>query len=198
MARATPHIDMRVIKTKQAIRSALAKLMAERDISLISVSDVARVAMVNKKTFLAHYASVYAVLEEMETSALSSLEEAVGSVDVLVDRSRLTHALRSLGTLASDRTGDLGCLLSSRVRDELLSKVRVRLGDEFSSRMRSGEKKVGYTIDFVAGGIVSVLSQWADSGFAGSVDDVASVVESFTREALSSFPAAQDTRQRSL
>jgi AcrR family transcriptional regulator len=48
------------LKQNRRSGSALAKLMAERDISLISVSDVARVAMVNKKTFLAHYASVYA------------------------------------------------------------------------------------------------------------------------------------------
>jgi AcrR family transcriptional regulator len=189
MARSASHIDMRVIKTKRSIRSALAHLMTQRDISLISVSDVAHAAMVNKKTFLAHYASIYAVVEEMEGSALTSLKDTVGSADVIFDSERLGEVLCQIGAMASDTTSEFGCLLRSRVRDEFLSKMRVCISDKIGSdtidsHIRASSKRVGYAIDFVSGGVVSIFSRWIDSGFKGSATDVASAMESFARSAL--------------
>ena len=42
--------DRRVMKTKKAIRSAFARLLAEKDIDRITVKDIAEAADVNRKT----------------------------------------------------------------------------------------------------------------------------------------------------
>lgn len=51
--------DMRCIKTKKAIKNALANLMTEKDISQITVTDISELAMINRKTFYAHMWGIF-------------------------------------------------------------------------------------------------------------------------------------------
>jgi len=50
--------DLRVIKTKRAIRQAFAELVSRMPLEDITVSDIAQQALINRKTFYAHYAGV--------------------------------------------------------------------------------------------------------------------------------------------
>lgn len=94
-----PKMDMRIRKTRHAICEALERLMTERDISQISVKDVADTALINKKTFYAHYDSVYAVLDEMESTVVEALGETMEKFDLLRDRHALRSIFRRLTTL---------------------------------------------------------------------------------------------------
>ena len=58
--------DRRVIKTKRAIKSAFAKLLSEKDINDITISDIAAVADINRKTFYNYYSGVHEVVDEMD------------------------------------------------------------------------------------------------------------------------------------
>ena len=54
--------DRRVRKTKKQLRGALTSLLLEKDISRVTVRDVADLADVNRGTFYAHYSDVYDLL----------------------------------------------------------------------------------------------------------------------------------------
>ena len=73
MARETE--DRRVRKTKKQLRSALTSLLLEKDISRITVRDVADRADVNRGTFYAHYSDVYDLLRQLEDDLLTHLDE---------------------------------------------------------------------------------------------------------------------------
>ena len=49
----TTHIDRRVVKTKRAIKEAFAKLLTQKDINDITISDIAAEANINRKTTVA-------------------------------------------------------------------------------------------------------------------------------------------------
>ena len=67
--------DRRVRKTKKQLRGALTSLLLEKDISHITVRDVADLADVNRGTFYAHYSDVYDLLHQLEDDLLSRLDE---------------------------------------------------------------------------------------------------------------------------
>ena len=50
--------DLRVIKTRQAIRIALISLLSEKELSDITISELSARAQVNRKTFYRHYRSI--------------------------------------------------------------------------------------------------------------------------------------------
>lgn len=69
------------IRSKKLIRMAMVELLAEKDISKITVVDIIHRADLSRNTFYAHYQDVFAVLEEMENDFLAEmnlyLDEAI-------------------------------------------------------------------------------------------------------------------------
>lgn len=51
--------DIRVIKTRRAIKAAFAALIEEKDLEKITVSELANRAEINKGTFYLHYKDIY-------------------------------------------------------------------------------------------------------------------------------------------
>jgi len=56
--------DLRIIKTKEALRTALLKLLKEKSLEQISISQLCREAKINRGTFYLHYENVEALFEE--------------------------------------------------------------------------------------------------------------------------------------
>ena len=69
------------IRSKKLIRAAMIELLAEKDISKITVVDIIKRADLSRNTFYAHYQDIFAVLEELEDEFLSGmnayLDEAI-------------------------------------------------------------------------------------------------------------------------
>lgn len=62
------------IRSKAMIKEALIKLLgAQQDLSQISVSDIVKVANINRGTFYNHYNNIIDVIEEMETELFTEL-----------------------------------------------------------------------------------------------------------------------------
>ena len=55
--------DLRVIKTRQAIRSALISLLSEKELSDITISELSARAQVNRKTFYYHFEDIFSLLK---------------------------------------------------------------------------------------------------------------------------------------
>ena len=67
-------VDRRVIKTKRAIKNAFARLLTEKDINEITISDIAAVADINRKTFYNYYSGVHEVIDEIENDIMLVIE----------------------------------------------------------------------------------------------------------------------------
>lgn len=65
--------DLRIIKTKKAIREALFEILLTKDIHDITVCELASHATINRKTFYLHYSSVEDVLEEFHNELTTEL-----------------------------------------------------------------------------------------------------------------------------
>ena len=74
--------DRRVRRTRAALQRALIGLVAERDLSQISVADVVDRADVNRSTFYAHYQDVHELAEAACTSMIDDLIGLVVALDL--------------------------------------------------------------------------------------------------------------------
>lgn len=57
--------DLRVIKTERAIYNALTELLKKKELSKITISELAEKAEINKATFYLHYTDIYSLYQEM-------------------------------------------------------------------------------------------------------------------------------------
>ena len=58
--------DLRVRKTKEAIRSAFKSMICEMDYEQITIKELTQRAQINRKTFYLHYSSLEDLLEELQ------------------------------------------------------------------------------------------------------------------------------------
>ncbi|MGN0164329.1 MAG: TetR/AcrR family transcriptional regulator [Candidatus Ornithomonoglobus sp.] len=69
--------NQRIMLTKRLLKEALLKLMAEKNIQKISVSELCQSAGINRSTFYKHYGSQYDVLRELEIDTVNKIEEVL-------------------------------------------------------------------------------------------------------------------------
>ncbi|MBR6400512.1 MAG: TetR/AcrR family transcriptional regulator [Firmicutes bacterium] len=63
--------DIRIIRSRAAIRHAFLELLKERDYHSITISDIAQRAMINRKTFYFHYDTKNDLYDEIITDTLN-------------------------------------------------------------------------------------------------------------------------------
>ena len=61
------------IRSKNLIKKALAKLLHEKDLSKITVSDIIRESDISRGTFYAHFPDVAGVVEQIEKEELEKV-----------------------------------------------------------------------------------------------------------------------------
>ena len=184
------HIDLRVKRSQAAIRSAVVSLISEKPTQDITAKDVAERALINKKTFYAHYPSVRAVLQEIENDAVSEVSGIVESGDVSTP-SGLSKVLAQLKALSTNDGSAFGALvrtpartlLSERLRRELSGRLGglSSVSSQLSASLSSG---VSCAVDFAAGGIVSLLASWLFGERVMSEDELSQAVIQSVRSCL--------------
>ena len=72
-------MDLRIVKTKRAIKEAFLQIRAEMPLEKVKVRDICKLALINKSTFYHHYEDVFALSDELENEVL---EISFNQIDV--------------------------------------------------------------------------------------------------------------------
>ncbi len=184
------HSDLRVVKTRRVIRSALFKLMSEKELSKITVSELCACAEINRKTFYRHYRTIPDVIEELEGEILGEFSEImrtsggsvldVGAVirDISLVVARRREFFMSLMKHNSDLFGN------GRIKEALRRTLMVAL------------KKVGTITDeptlraaaeFTVSGVLSLYAAWFDSGCEDDLNFLTEVSVKMVTSGLMAF-----------
>ena len=81
-------MDLRIKKTKRAIRSAFYELIREKPLEKITVREIAERAEINKTTFYAHYETVYDLVDQLEQEAVAEVISQLNTAQGLLSSPR--------------------------------------------------------------------------------------------------------------
>ncbi|MFC3980681.1 TetR/AcrR family transcriptional regulator [Streptosporangium jomthongense] len=179
--------DRRVRRTQKALQGALIELVEERDLSRLSVADVAGRAGVSRSTFYDHYRDVHELAEAACTVMIDELIGAVpGPGAVSEDPARdAPQKLLAFFTTLAEHAGLYRALLgpsgSARVIDHI--RRRATAAGYAGARQARGKATVGATVEaageavrqgdgdphdvpaaFAAGALVGVAADWLQRG----------------------------------
>lgn len=183
--------DLRVVKTRQIIKRAFVRLLADRPLSQITVTALAEEAMINRKTFYNHYASLDEVLADLEQDILdrllSALRESNNSCLEIVP------VLRSLGDMIQENKEILIKIVRhspERLQEGRLAEMLRRtmevtlrsagLRDPFTQRALSL---------FVVSGVLSLYSAWLETGCREPLERLVDAAQRLIYGSLSQFLA---------
>lgn len=173
-------MDRRIIKTKKAIQNAYFNLLIEKGTSKITISEIARRANIDRKTFYLHYESTDEILREVAKDRFTDL------MRILEDNSFFERPfdagifLQSLNRLIEKDIelhqeiaahSDFGYFWM-QIREILVQTIV----DMLSKFVDLNAKELSIYARFLASGVTNVYSSWLNKEIPVSLDELSSIV----------------------
>lgn len=76
--------DLRVIKTKRNIKATFLKLLSEKPLDKISITELAKAAEINKGTFYLHYVDIYELYNELLSDFINEFADKIDCYDLFI------------------------------------------------------------------------------------------------------------------
>ncbi len=169
--------DKRVIRTKKAIKAALFKIMEEKDISSISISELTAKANVNRRTFYTHYRNITDILNEIEGDLVSALRELVRKFDTNNFEESTYNLFLGLNELITVEFDYYFHLVRVDMRSMLMSrlkKVIKTLTDQLLEDFCHNHGEDASVISaFIVGGFLNTYLEWHNNSADISLEHAA-------------------------
>lgn len=103
-------MDLRIQRTKAAIKSAFLELRAAKPVEKITVTELTRLANINKATFYLHYSDIYALSDDIEDALIDEVLNDLNVKGNFFDNPK-QYASRIFAALVAHR-GDIDTIFS--------------------------------------------------------------------------------------
>ena len=170
-------MDRRIIKTEKAIRKAYFDLLVERKTSRISISDIARKADIDRKTFYLHYDSVDQVLSDY-------LDERMVYIDSLLEKYHYfdnpfdveTIYMITEETQRNDDIKYLKLIAGNSAYDELWLRIQMKISEAAvklnRSNLRGTDEALKIASEYFSSGVINVYRKWLNGDYDADLHEI--------------------------
>ena len=166
--------DRRVIYTKKLLRDSLLSLMEEKPVSRISVTELCKIAGVNRGTFYSHYREPKDVLDNMEEELFGDIGEILSTFSDARDIFRAIvmtlHRNRIACRMLISHNGDPECIAR-------IEKISLNYFEEhLHNKLNIDPTAARYLHAFMFSGTVAVLREWLINDPGRSPEEIAEII----------------------
>lgn len=187
----TAHIDRRVVKTKRAIKEAFAKLLTQKDINDITISDIAAEANINRKTFYNYYGGIYEVVGEIEDDIVRLIDKEVTGIGFQNSLQSPYLIFEKLTKVINTDTDFFGYLLGMNANVSLERKIADLLKSKFKmfvlQDVEISELRLNLMAEFIISGMVAVYRRWFNSDRSEPIETISKEMQLLAFEGLNGF-----------
>ena len=183
--------DRRVQRTQKNIRNALISLLSEKELSQITVKELADKADINRKTFYSYYSGIDDILDKIEDEIVEKLLAIIRDYDFRSSDFDAYALFCSLNQIINDDFELYQSLIFSNNYDFLLIKVKntikKTLLERYAPKINAQNNLLGLYAEYVASGIVSMYIEWFHSDNSVSLEELAKAASDITLFGFSSY-----------
>ena len=168
-----------VRNTKRRLREGLLSLLQERQLSEISVRELAELADVNRGTFYFHYNDLHDMLQQLEDEFFQGFYAVLNSREPTApDRSSACSYLQSVFTFLAENQDFCRVLLGPRGDIRFVNRLKALVGEKCSSfwqmAIPQGDpQRYGLFNAFIINGCVGLVETWLNGGLVQSPGELA-------------------------
>ena len=183
-------LDKRCKKTRKAIKTSLIKLMCKKEISAITITEIAEEADINRKTFYAHYKDLYDILDEMENDLIEKLFHILDNADIMRSMYNPYPLFHELTAEINKDFEFYSLLVQSKNYNSLLNKIqevfKEKLLELITESTKTDQELLPFIIDFISSGIVSAYKEWFSSDRNISLEQLSKALSMLISNGLNS------------
>lgn len=135
--------DLRIIKSQKAIKKAFLELIREKGYANITITDIAKKAMINRKTFYIHYETKEILYNNIVDDFLEILSPALDSIQYLKGISQRKHIITLL-LQVKEHKDVFNILYNDSTNTEFINKLKLKFNYDLISKAHV-DKKTKYT-----------------------------------------------------
>lgn len=172
--------DRRITKTKAAIREAFFSMIKEKNAPKITVTEIAKRANIDRKTFYLHYDSTEAIINEFYQDLISELLLILEKNDFF-DRSFDVSSLFQSLNILIDRNIDFYRHIARMPSyflfwEEIKNIVKSVIVESMSVRLKMSQDELELYAEFYSAGVASAYLTWLKNEVKLTETEVANIV----------------------
>ena len=157
--------DKRIIKTRTNIKTALMKILQNKELNKVTVSDIAETALINRSTFYLHYTDATAVVNDIEREISEKVKTVIEKLNFKQTYASVFSVLNTLTSMLDNADIFKSYILHSTNSSQILHKIKNVFAEkvyEFYSQMAPHRNSpiLFYKVNFVTSGIVDSYLAW--------------------------------------
>jgi AcrR family transcriptional regulator len=171
-------MDRRTIYTKNVIKETLIDLLSEKEANKITVSEICKIADINRATFYRYYMDVFDLLDKIREEFVTEIMDAVkdDSIDTVYVFTKeifevLSNNKKLVKVLFNNRNFNY---FISEILDLAYEKCHRRWIHEFKN---VSEENIAYGASFIFNGTLGIVYYWIKTDFEDTPEEVATKVE---------------------
>lgn len=172
--------DRRVIKTKHAIFKAFVELLNEKDINQITITDIAKRANINRKTFYNYYSDVNGVMEEIQNLVVAAFIKNIGTIEFTNMADFLTEIFIKFTETVNKDLEFFNLLFKTNNRSFLIVKIVEALKEYVQKRIEESNEldipRFEVVSNFYLSGVLSVYMNWFMNNYDQSIEEISALL----------------------
>ena len=158
-------MDRRIVKTREAISKAYLDLITEKGTSQISISELAKRANIDRKTFYLHYSSLDDVFSEYVESKFNMIVSVMEEHHYFESPFNVEKLIDLLDGFYKEEEKLLLAIAGGDSYDELWRKVHDILADKvkdlYAPFVNINASELSAFYDFFTAGVIDVYRRWS-------------------------------------
>jgi AcrR family transcriptional regulator len=158
-------VDLRILKTRKAIKESFLKLIQTKGYERITVQDIADEAMINRNTFYLHYVDKPDLMEKLCQENVEKLNVCLSlkvNHDHEVDKEMLITILRNLFEIIDANIVFFRTMLTHNVLPNFSAHLKEALKTFIFSSIGNAHhnRKINIGFEYMISGLVGVICLW--------------------------------------
>ena len=172
-----PH-DRRAVRTQKALKRVMLELLDKKDISKITVSELAALADIGRGTFYLHYKDPYDLLDKLEDELLKQIT-AHTPLDIESGDDWLLVHLENIWDYIYNNKETFKIMMNYRNKGRFIEKIRQTSGRDILKKYQGDLDNLPdyYAAIYVISGTLGIFLQWMEDGMPIPPDILAKVVK---------------------
>lgn len=163
--------DLRIVRTKKAIKEAFLKLIQEKDFSTITIQNITDEAVINRGTFYLHYLDKYDLLEKVTQEAFDELNEYISPSSYIQNakineeslKVVLQHIFESVGNHIEFYRAILGENGIVSIQRQLHGRIKSKFQSEFTMLGNQEHVTCEFLAQFTTSALIGMITWWVES-----------------------------------
>lgn len=175
--------DLRIIKTRNALREALVTLMKDKQFEEIKISDICDTALVNRSTFYAHYEDKYELLVDIiDSLKINLLDDLDKNKKILNTKEYYIELIKLFLNHINDKKDIYTKVLINNHNSILMDILEDAVMKDTTKKIRKKQIKTGdipanIFIKYYLGGVANVCIEWLNNQNTYTENEIISYLE---------------------